>query len=332
MSIYDFINSPDIRQYWEKTGYKPSPLEMAWLIWQSNNHTLPQKRSAYGTLIDKTDDCPIPAGLHGKGQESLHEFLARYMNLQIHLSLAFDMEEAGAVYSYRMYLDNDRYSRWHSSGPLFSSFVEAYEHAQREAIPFTPYFLEFVKTYIGEEEKQIFVRMDCEKRPFYVGENHYLSAEDHALYYDVFESMWFAFPTPFKKGDILRQVDCLYQLPYEPPFVMTSICTMGERSAYLAENGGGSDMTACGYFLEPEGRIYHECVHNYMNLERVPPETAQHERMLVPISRYFKGEIDLALLLGAHKIMCYEQLINETKAMLYDSKKGFELAGIKKEK
>lgn len=62
--------------------------------------------------------------------------------------------------------------------------------------------------------------------------------------------------------------------------------------------------------------IYHECVHNYMNLERVPPEMARRERMLVPLSRYLKGEIDLALLLGTHKIMCYEELISETKVML----------------
>ena len=62
------------------------------------------------------------------------------------------------------------------------------------------------------------------------------------------------------------------------------------------------------------------------------PEIARHERMLVPISRFIKGEIDLALLLGAHKIMCYEQLIDETKGMLNYTQEGFELAGIEKKK
>ena len=75
MSIYDFINSPDIREHWEQIGYKPSPLEMAWLIWQDNHHTLSQKDSAYWTLIDNTDDCPIPAGLHGKGYKVCTNFL-----------------------------------------------------------------------------------------------------------------------------------------------------------------------------------------------------------------------------------------------------------------
>lgn len=327
MSIYDFLNSPDICQHWEKIGYKPSPLEMAWLIWQSNNYTILQKHSAYWTLIDNTDDCPIPAGLHGKGQESLHEFLVRYMQLQIRLSSDFDKVEENAVYSYRMYLDDDGDREWHSSSPLFRTFEEAYEHAQSEAIPLSPNFVEFVKTYIGKEEKQIFVRMNHEKRLVRVDENHYLSLEEHEIYYDVFEEMWFSFPHPFEKGDILRQSDCLYRQPYEPPFVMTSICTEDER-----EYCDGSDMTAHGYFLERDGHIYHECVHNYMNLERVPPEMARRERMLVPISRYLKGEIDLALLLGAHKIMCYEELISETKGMLNYTREGLATAGIERKK
>ena len=327
MSIYDFIDSPDIRQHLEQIGYKPSPLEMASLIWQSNNHDLLQKQSAFWTLIDNTDDCPIPGGLHGEGQESLHEFLIRYMQLQIHLSSDFDKEEPNAVYSYRMYLDDDGDREWHSSSPLFHTFEEAYEHAQSEAIPLSPNFVEFVKTYIGKEEKQIFVRLNHEKRLVRVDENHYLSPEEHEIYHEVFAGMWFSFPHPFEKGDILRQADCLYRHPYEPPFVMTSICTEDER-----EYCDGSDMTAHGYFLERDGHIYRECVHNYMNLERVPPEMARRERMLVPLSRYLKGEIDLALLLGAHKIMCYEELIDETKGMLSYTQEGFELAGIEKKK
>ena len=54
--------------------------------------------------------------------------------------------------------------------------------------------------------------------------------------------------------------------------------------------------------------------------------------MLVPISRFIKGEIDLALLLGAHKIMCYEQLIAETKWMLNYTREGLATAGIERKK
>ena len=91
-------------------------------------------------------------------------------------------------------------------------------------------------------------------------------------------------------------------------------------------------MDEKNYLSNEEREIYHERVHNYMNLERVPPELAHRERMLVPISRYFKGEIDLALLLRAHKIMCYEQLIAETKGMLNYTREGLATAGIERKK
>ena len=200
MSIYDFINSPDIREHLEQIGYKPSPSEMAFLICQSNNHTLLQKHSAFWTLIDNTDDCPIPAGLHGKGQESLHEFLVLRQQLEIHLSSDFYKEEPDAVYSYRMYLEDDGDREWHSTGPLFRTFEEAHEHAQSEKIPLSPNFVEFVKTYIGKEEKQILVRLNHEKRLVRVDENHYLSPDDHEIYNDVFEGMWFCSRTPLRRA------------------------------------------------------------------------------------------------------------------------------------
>ena len=47
-----------------------------------------------------------------------------------------------------------------------------------------------------------------------------------------------------------------------------------------------------------------------------PPEMARRERMLVPISRYLKGEIDLALLLGACRMITLEMQKNETNSLL----------------
>ena len=41
---------------------------------------------------------------------------------------------------------------------------------------------------------------------------------------------------------------------------------------------------------------------------------------------------NLALLLGAHKIMWYEELISETKGMPNYTQEGFELAEIEKKK
>lgn len=330
MKICEFVNSRDIREHWEKIGFVPNVLEAAWLVWQSNNHTLKEKHVAYWNIIDNSDDCPMPSGLHDLPQESLHDFLYRYDQLVLHLISQFYKDEPNAVYTYRMYLNDDGDREWHSSGPLFGTFDEAFEHSQSEALPQSPNFIEFVKTYIGEENKQLFLRLTPDKEIVRIDERDFVDDAENVIFREVWENMWLAFPTPFDKGDILKQAGGKYKISYEPPFVMTSICT--ERADYFSKNGDGSDMTAHGYFLERDGHIYHECVHDYMNLERVPTELARRERMLVPISRYLKGEIDLALLLGAHKIMCYEQLIAETKGVLNYTAEGFELAGIEKKK
>ena len=40
MDINSYVNSPDIRNHWEKIKYNPTALEAAWLVWQDKNHTL----------------------------------------------------------------------------------------------------------------------------------------------------------------------------------------------------------------------------------------------------------------------------------------------------
>ena len=68
MSSFDFINSPDIREHWQKIGFVPNALETAWLIWQSNKLTVAQKHSAWEEIISNMPDYPIPPSSqhHGK--------------------------------------------------------------------------------------------------------------------------------------------------------------------------------------------------------------------------------------------------------------------------
>ena len=56
MKAIDFVNSKDIREYWEDIGYKPAALESAWLIWQSKNHTVAEKHEAFEKIIKTTED------------------------------------------------------------------------------------------------------------------------------------------------------------------------------------------------------------------------------------------------------------------------------------
>lgn len=49
-----------------------------------------------------------------------------------------------------------------------------------------------------------------------------------------------------------------------------------------------------------------------------------------PVSAYIKGEIDLALLLGAHRIIICEEHAKMVNNLLNYTEEGKQLAGIKK--
>ncbi len=329
MEIYNYINSKDIQAHWEKINYIPTGLDSAWLVWQGKNQTLKEKHTTYLNIIDSMKDQPIPSGLHALPQPSLHEFLKRYTELELQLISAFYKEEPNAVYSYREYFDDDCYEET----TLFHTFEGAQAFAMRGIevndidIP-QPNFIEFVKTYIGEVDKKIFVRFNLEKEILRVDENNYLSEEkDFEIFQEVFRNLWFSFPTPFKKGDIVKTVRGKYTRPsvFADLFVLTSICNDGDRTL-----GDGSDMTACGYFLDHDGVVYHECIHNYMDLEYLKTSLADENKLLLPISKYLKEEIDLGLLLSAYRNILCKNEAKEVYLSLNYTKEGKELAGMEK--
>ena len=338
MEICEFVNSGDIRKHWEKISYEPTPLESAWLIWQSKNHTLKEKHAAYWEIIDTTEDCPIPAGLHDIPQDSLHAFLERYMELELTLISKFYEDEPNTVYSYRFYCEGDE--NWVEESALFSTFEEMYKVARDEDWDFSPKFFEYVKIYVGKDNKRIRIRKTYEDNQIIrveedrywncKNEEGYLTEGANDIFEEVWEGMWFRFPTPFKKGDIVETVYGKYCKPscLDGTFALTSICTESDCTDYLAEKGDGNDMTAHGYFVGKFGEIYHECIHNYMNLEYVCHNLRREDRLLIPISNYLKGEIDLALLLGAQRIILCEEEAQTERNLLNYTKDGLKLAGM----
>lgn len=333
MHIYNFINSKDIQAHWENINYVPTALESAWLVWQSKNHTLGEKHTAWKTIVDGYEDCAIPAGIHDLPQPSLHEFLKQYTEIELCLISAFYKDEPNTVYSYRKYFDDDGSRDWYNEPALFHTFDKAYAHAKGDVEPPHPNFVEFVKTYIGAAGKQIFVRFNSEKEIVRVDECNYLCDEkDYEIFQAVFRNMWFLLPTPFKKGDIVKTVRGKYTRPsvFADLFVLTSVSNEGDRVDYFKENGDGSDMTAYGYFIDRDGVAYHECVHNYMDLEYIQTPLADENKLLLPISKYLKEEIDLGLLLGAYRNILCKNEANDVYLSLNYTKVGKELAGMEK--
>ena len=97
-TIFQYINSIDIREYLKNIGYNFNPLEAAWLIYQCDNITITEKHAAWTDLIESMPDWSIPDRYECIGRDSLHEFLREYINVEDECISRFK-DSTGAVYS-----------------------------------------------------------------------------------------------------------------------------------------------------------------------------------------------------------------------------------------
>lgn len=289
MNITEYVNSQDIRTYWIEIGYAPSALESAWLIWQGKNHMVSEKHTSWVSIMNHSADCAIPAGSFDLPQESLHNFLRRYLEIENELIEAFYRNDEHAVYSYRMYFD-DGGRDWCHEPALFGSFEEAYGHARDGGHPPSPNFVEFVKSYIGDEGRKIYARFNLDKEIVRVDEYNYLVNEkDYEIFQEVFRNMYFEFPTPFQKGDLVQTVRGLYTRPSYcgGTFVINSV-----------------EKAIQGFAVDSCGSVFLECIDGYMDLEYVRRPFTQEEQVLDLISKHLKDEIDLTVLLNEYQHAC----------------------------
>ena len=307
MNIYEFVNSRDISEHWEKIGFVPNALESAWLVYQSNNHTIEEKHDAWRWIIANMPDCEVTGKAIEPPQKSLREFLTRYMAIENAIISSIFTSEAGVVYSYRALWKSDleKYddgTEWHKVDSIFATFEEAYADATEDD-ELAPLFLEFEKKHLGAHGKSISVRMTPDKKPVFIDEELMLANEEEAdIYYNIFFYLHFDFPHPFKKGDII----CPAKVKYKNPKAWDATFVIGEDS---------EDSTPVGYMAEDE-YVYRERIYSYMDFELLEGEPRTYRRMLLPLSKYLKGEIDLVLLLGASRMITLEMKKNETNSLL----------------
>ena len=307
MNIYDFVHSRDIREHWQNIGFAPNTLESAWLVYQSNNHTVEEKHEAWRWIIANMPDCEVAGKDIETPQKSLHEFLTRYMGIENAIISNFFTTEAGAVYTYRALWKSelekyDDGAEWHKVDSIFATFDEAYADATEDD-ELAPLFLEFEKKHLGAHSRSICVRMTPDRQPVFLDEEFVLDTKEESdLYYNVFFYLHFDFPTPFFKGDII----CPAKVKYKNPRAWDATFAIGEKD----ENG-----TPTGHMAEDE-YVYCERIYSYMDFELLEGEPRRDRRLLLPISKYLKGEIDLAILLGACRMITLEMQKNETNSLL----------------
>ena len=294
MNLYSFINSKDIMKYLEKKKYSFSSLEAAWIIYQCRSATLKEKHTAWLELIKTMPDCAIEERPNTAPHDSLHRFLAEYMKREDLLLEAFVKEDNG-IYRWSERQGNHKFDY----PAIYSCYKKCRERVTRQISDDIDGGVDgysIMKMYLDEEKTNC--RMELSD------DGAILSIHEESLETDPFEGLFFVFPTPFQKGDIVWEPNT--QGYCKGPFVLTGVS--GEAEAPGHRRGGdNSDMTAWGYFQDESGNIYHETMWNYMDLEYYRGPLTGKRRVLRALGNCLKGEIDEGLFARAYHAILTEE-------------------------
>lgn len=329
LDTFEFVNSRDIKEHLKGIDYKFNSLETAWLIYQCNHLSIDEKHNAFKKLIETMPDCEVPKRMNTEPQNSLHTYLITYIATEN--EMLNKLIKDGKNYIFEWFHYDAKGGGWCPSNECFHTFEECF----KDAIWFdSEYGLKRLGCEKFKIKKQKIGAIDaidiyCLGEKVYDYELIGKEFDKYEMLYEVFDGLWFDFPTPFKKGDILCEYDIEgneTQGFCRGPFVVKDI-----TPAHARENTykycDSSDMNAWGYFIDEKGKIYFEVMYNYMNLEFYRGDLNGKKRVLKALSNFITGQIDVALFSNTyHYILCDEHL-KENKPQGY-TKDGLELAGI----
>lgn len=314
MDICSYINSKPIREYLKDINYDFNSKEAAWLIWQCFSIPLEEKHKAWKQLIQEMPDFDLGERFSYLPGNSLYELIRRSIKHDEECLKIFEKKEAGAVYRYRFYCFGN-HSWCEDYEGVYSSLEECWNEIE-EDMDLNIEVVEIRKQYISTNS-MIEVRYEPRNRTVLDIYSNYNDDVNENKIDDSFTEMWFNFPVPFEKGDILVPVHKTgpnYLWSEWGPFVMDSITPWEKELNERMKNeiwGDSSDMLAWGYFQDPDGRIYHEGTHDYMNLDYYKGPFNGPRRLLIALSNFVKGKIRLELLLTAYRKIIIDEFCDD---------------------
>lgn len=325
MDTFQFINSKDIREHLKSIHYAFTSLETAWLIRQCRNISWDEKNEAWRELIRTMPDQKIEERRWTREWPSLFGYLEKVMSYEKRLYDVFCNKTENAVYTCSVYLKN-RIEEYHDY--IFSAFEKCQDflnqiYDSEKVIKFKVH-----KRFADNEFQYVAAEFNHRWELNSIWQNG-KAAEDICAEMDDFQGMWFSFPTPFEKGDIVVNSD-----PYDVgfgsgPFVLNEIPPNDEAFIkHHQKDADNSDMIAAGYFQEDDGSIYYECSHSYMDLEYYRGELKGKRRILKALSSFQKGRIDIGLYSKAYYAILLDEFAKSSIPQYYTDS-GMELAGLK---
>ena len=322
MNYYRFLDSRDIRNHLEEMEYPLSTPEAAYMVWQCRGATLEEKFAAWEEIIQTMPDCAMEERLNMAAIPSFHGFLREYMETSRKLLKLLQTSDLPCAYQwvYREERNPNGYDRFHGGS------YETYETCVKAAMDVIksqqwmpeniPLSLEIVKAGPGNDSIHAF--LNREGVPLSVGCcGGILSQREQEVLW-AFSGMWFDFPTPFQRGDILIQKAPPYLHVQRPCdslrryFVLESLAPwdnsqMAERGfspgelsgceydrivKRLRDHGDYTDMSFLACFLEG-GNLVWDNRSWYLSLERHTGPLPENQRLLGSVSDTIQGRSGL---------------------------------------
>lgn len=328
MDLYKYVNSRDIREYLQSLDYQFNTIEAAWLIYQSGTYTLEEKIDAWYWIIKNMSDCEVIERPNCKYRKSLHETLIDYIQLMKKYTLEFHNNE-NCVYTYRYYYAGSHNCYIDSYNYVYKSLDECfdslyYECGEEQNSEYVD--LRIVRHSILCDKRNIEAKYNKDKKILCVSAD-IRTDDEKDLTSKFFDGMWFSFPTPFRRGDILikyNENEILSDRP-EGGILVVEDCApewlKGSAPEILqsyidGHNGDSTDMTVLGYFQEKEGGIYEETTYNYMDYEYYRGVFEGKSVLMKALSCFMQGKIDISILLAAYRKIILDEYAND---IIFDS-------------
>jgi hypothetical protein len=326
VNAISFINSKDIAVYLKKIYYNFNTLETSWLIYNSINHTIHDKITAWQKVISTMPDCMVEKRFNCKRIDSWHKFLKEYIKLLEKTIQDFKRKDNDWVYGFGIRYQNEGFSDYWDY--LFSNYDKCLACVQKQIKEDADiYEFRIAKIHLDKTNEYMTAYYRRDSSLIQIDSN-----ELNDLKFTSFEGLWFDFPTPFKKGDIIydprnSELGCC-----SGPFVVESInidpAQYRKLYEHLAASGDSSDMNARGYFLNDDGSLYYEVMHNYMNCEYYRKPLTGIYRTLKTMSSYLRGKISEELMLLAYHRILMEEKTKQIVLTGYTNE-GLRFAGLK---
>lgn len=299
MDIYSFVNSKDIRKHLRDIKYEFNSLETAWLIYSCHRLCYNEKKELWQEIIDTMPDCAVPKKCLDKDWNSLHEMLREYMDTVDEIIREFleTKKPREYVYMYKFILEGDSRcsEEYETVFPSLEKCMQAYNEEVADESNVKFYGIKRQSLIDTENEAQLIFRGNGELEDIFRYNTKAEKVSD--ILYESFEQMWFDFPTPFKRGDIVW-IPPHYSQSFtnnEGGFVLEKLFSW-YASDLMKETADYTDMIAYGYFVGETGIVYYDDTVSYMDMEYYKP-TKESEKFLLALSAFLKGNMHVDYLL-----------------------------------